>query len=156
IHRHPVAALRLEPGPAVVAAHLAGAALRRKGEADLEARRDLLRPRQGDEQAVEVGAVAPAALAGPDGGAAAPAGALLAVALVSVTLVEYPPRRPPLSSRHFLAPVKFQPLPAARPRGVGFQDLSHPLFLPPLPPGAAPAPLALAGVGAPRRPLALP
>ena len=84
IDGNPALALGHEPGPAMIARYFPCTALVRNGKADLELAGDLLRPCQGNEQAVKVGAIAELAVASPHGIAVAPADAFLAVFHVAI------------------------------------------------------------------------
>src|SRR5262245_15872702 len=70
IDRHPALAVRQEPGPAVIAADLTLRSIGGNRETDLELGGNLLGAGEGNKQAVEVGAVADLAVAGPVGIAA--------------------------------------------------------------------------------------
>src|SRR6266478_6853847 len=69
----------VELGPAVVTGDFGGVLVGREGEADLEARRNVLRTRHRHEDGVEVGAVAALGVAGPKCVAVSPPGAGLVV-----------------------------------------------------------------------------
>src|SRR5205807_7758540 len=79
IHRHPALAIEPEFSPAVVAGDLAGVLGGRNADAHLESRGDLLGACHGDEQRMEVAAVAALVVANPFHVTASPAGAALVV-----------------------------------------------------------------------------
>src|SRR5207247_10693807 len=77
--RGPASLLVVEFGPAVVPRYRALVGVRDR-EADQEARRDPLASQHPDEERMEIGAVPPLVLAGPDGISAAPPRSALVVA----------------------------------------------------------------------------
>src|SRR5260370_14994283 len=130
VHGDPAFALWTEFRPAVIARDLAGTVLLRDREADLELCRNLLGPGQGDEEAVEVGAVAVTALARPHRIATAPALTFLAVAHVRVHHVVYHAGAIRLVVGQFLVLDQVERFAVDGHLGVGLEEIGQPcLFL---------------------------
>ena len=74
VHGNPAFAVDIEIGPAMVPGDLAGASFGRQREPNFEASRNALRSRHGDEQGMEVSAIAFLGIAGVENVAVAPSG----------------------------------------------------------------------------------
>src|SRR5581483_7474540 len=105
----------------MITGNVARPMLRRKRKANLKLRRNFFGSGQGDEQAVEVAAVAIAALARPYGVALAPTGSLLAIAHVPIHDIIEDPRGSKLVLGQFLVLDEIQRFAADRNFGVGLQ-----------------------------------